>query len=146
MDYREQALDQLGRAAYRLSAADARLRGRATRSADALSLTHARALRVLAEQGPSTVSQLAAGTETTSAGVTQLVNGLVQAGYVTRQRSATDQRSVTVALTDKGADRHAKRSQALTEALDEAFGDLDEQELARAARVLGQLVEVYDRL
>lgn len=34
---REQVLDQLARAAYRLSAADSRLRGRATRTVGALS-------------------------------------------------------------------------------------------------------------
>ncbi|MFJ9843390.1 MarR family winged helix-turn-helix transcriptional regulator [Kitasatospora sp. NPDC101155] len=140
------ALDRLARAAYRLSAADARLRGRATRTPGALSLTHARALRTLAEQGPLTISQLAAGTETTGAATTQLVNGLVTAGYVTRTRQPEDKRSVLVALTNAGRARHDQRQQALADALHTDLGDYDETALDRAAEVLQRLSAVYDRL
>ncbi|MEU6971026.1 MarR family transcriptional regulator [Kitasatospora aureofaciens] len=143
---RAQALDRLARAAYRLSAADARLRGRATRTPGALSLTHARALRTLADRGPLTITQLAAGTETTGAATTQLVNGLVSAGYVTRTRPPEDKRSVLVALTEAGRDRHRQRQQALTEALHSDLGDYDEEALDRAAEVLHRLSAVYDRL
>ncbi|MFH9352893.1 MarR family transcriptional regulator [Kitasatospora sp. NPDC017646] len=143
---RAQALDRLARAAYRLSAADARLRGRATRTPGALSLTHARALRTLAEQGPLTITQLAAGTETTGAATTQLVNGLVNAGYVTRTRPPEDKRSVLVTLTDAGRARHRQRQQALAEALHSDLDDYDEDALDRAAEVLHRLSAVYDRL
>ena len=86
---RRAAIDELARAAYKLSAADARLRGRATREPTALSLTHARALKSLAESGPMTIGALAERVETTGAAVTQLVNGLVRAGLVTRERAST---------------------------------------------------------
>ncbi|MFJ9446595.1 MarR family winged helix-turn-helix transcriptional regulator [Kitasatospora sp. NPDC101235] len=145
-DDRARALDRLARAAYRLSAADARLRGRATRTPGALSLTHARALRTLAEQGPLTISQLAAGTETTGAATTQLVNGLVTAGYVTRTRQPEDKRSVLVTLTDTGRARHDQRRQALAEALHTDLGDYDDDALDRATEVLQRLSAVYDRL
>ena len=52
------AIGELARAAYTLSASDARLRGRATRDPQALSLTHARALKNLAECGPMTIGVL----------------------------------------------------------------------------------------
>ncbi|MFF0414013.1 MarR family winged helix-turn-helix transcriptional regulator [Kitasatospora sp. NPDC004745] len=143
---RARALDLLARAAYRLSAADARLRGRATRTPGALSLTHARALRTLADQGPLTIGQLAAGTETTGAATTQLVNGLVAAGYVTRTRPPKDKRSVVVTLTDAGRERHRQRQQALTEALHTDLADHDAAALERAAEVLHRLSAVYDRL
>ncbi|MFE7531681.1 MarR family winged helix-turn-helix transcriptional regulator [Kitasatospora sp. NPDC057542] len=145
-DDRARALDRLARAAYRLSAADARLRGRATRTPGALSLTHARALRTLAEQGPLTISQLASGTETTGAATTQLVNGLVAAGYVTRTRQPEDKRSVLVTLTDTGRARHDQRRQALAEALHTDLGDYDDDALDRATEVLQRLSAVYDRL
>ncbi|MET8543942.1 MarR family transcriptional regulator [Kitasatospora sp. NPDC004799] len=145
-DDRARALDRLARAAYRLSAADARLRGRATRTPGALSLTHARALRTLAEQGPLTIGQLAAGTETTGAATTQLVNGLVTAGYVTRTRQPEDKRSVLVALTDTGRARHDQRQQALVEALHADLDDYDDAALDRATEVLQRLSAVYDRL
>ncbi|MEZ0110075.1 DNA-binding MarR family transcriptional regulator [Catenulispora sp. EB89] len=144
---RDQALDVLARAAYSLSAADSRLRGRATRIPGALSLTHARALRALAEAGsPLSIRQLAAATETTDAATTQLVNGLVAADYVTRERPAHDKRSVLVALTDTGRRRHDERQAILTKALDTAFAHHDTAALDAAVDVLRQLAAIYDRL
>ncbi|WP_042425457.1 MarR family winged helix-turn-helix transcriptional regulator [Streptacidiphilus anmyonensis] len=142
----DQALDQLARAAYSLSAADARLRGRATRTPGALSLTHARALRVLAESGPLPVGQLAAATETTGAATTQLVNGLATAGYVTRERPANDKRSVLVTLTDAGRRRHQERQAILTQSLDTALAHHDDDALATATDVLRHLAAIYDQL
>ncbi|AFU02060.1 MarR family winged helix-turn-helix transcriptional regulator [Nocardia brasiliensis] len=146
MPTRDTALDQLARAAYRLSAADSRLRGRATRSPDALSLTHARALRVLADQGPLTIGQLAAGTETTGAATTQLVDGLVAAGYVTKKRSPEDKRSVLVTLTEAGRTRCGERMAAMHTALQEELADHDTAALHSATEVLHRLVAIYDRL
>ncbi|MEV6973908.1 MarR family transcriptional regulator [Kitasatospora sp. NPDC093806] len=143
---RTAALDALARAAYSLSAADSRLRGRATRSPQALSLTHARALRVLADEGPLTVSRLAAGTETTPAAATQLVNGLVDAGYVTRERTADDRRSVLVTLTPAGRERHLQRQQALYAELGALVADLDEATVEAVTGVLRGLAGIYDEL
>lgn len=143
---RSRALDDLARAAYSLSAADSRLRGRATRTPGALSLTHARALRVLAEDGPLPVNQLATRTETTGAATTQLVNGLAEAGYVTRERHAQDKRSVLVTLTPTGRARHQEREEALTDALAEALGHLAPAALDTATDVLRRLAGIYDGL
>lgn len=143
---RAAALDQLARMTYRLSAADSRLRGRATRSPEALSLTHARALRVLSEQGPRTISQLAAGTETTGAATTQLINGLVAAGYVTRERASGDKRSVLVSLTDTGRARSRERMAAMSAALQAELADQDIAALLSATAVLDRLIAVFDRL
>ncbi|WP_037820697.1 MULTISPECIES: MarR family transcriptional regulator [unclassified Amycolatopsis] len=143
----DEAITRLARAAYRLSAADSRLRGRATRSAEALSLAHARALKSLAEHGPMTVNQLAGHVETTGAAVTQLVNGLANAGYVTRERAASgDRRTSIVALTDAGRRRHEEREQVLAAGLRELTEDLDEQAIDAAGTVLTRLADLYDRL
>ncbi|MEY9930003.1 DNA-binding MarR family transcriptional regulator [Catenulispora sp. GP43] len=143
---RDQALDRLARAAYSLSAADSRLRGRATRTPGALSLTHARALRVLAEAGPQSISQLAAATETTGAATTQLVNGLAAAGYVTRERPVGDKRSVLVVLTATGRQRHDERQAVLNQALDTALAHHDPAALDVATEVLRTLAAIYDEL
>jgi DNA-binding MarR family transcriptional regulator len=141
------AIAELARAAYTLSAADARLRGRATRDPQALSLTHARALKNLAECGPMTIGALAERVETTSAAVTQLVNGLERAGFVTRERAETgDRRVATVSLTDAGRARHAERQTHLERSLDEALTDLDAVEVESVAAVLRRLAELYDTL
>jgi DNA-binding MarR family transcriptional regulator len=143
----DEAIAGLARAAYRLSAADSRLRGRATRDAEALSLAHARALKSLAEHGPMTVNQLAGHVETTGAAVTQLVTGLVTAGYVSRERAASgDRRTSIVALTDKGFRRHEEREQVLTAGLRELTHDLDQETIEAAGTVLTRLASLYDRL
>ncbi|MFJ9363434.1 MarR family winged helix-turn-helix transcriptional regulator [Nocardia sp. NPDC101769] len=143
---RATALDLLARAAYRLSAADSRLRGRATRSPKALSLTHARALRALADRGPLTIGQLAAMAETTGAATTQLVNGLAAAGYVTRERPPGDKRSVLVTLTEAGRTRCRERMTAMTDALRDELAEQDIAALRSATEVLDRLVAVYDQL
>ncbi|WP_439381321.1 MarR family winged helix-turn-helix transcriptional regulator [Amycolatopsis lexingtonensis] len=143
----DEAIAGLARAAYRLSAADSRLRGRATRDAEALSLAHARALKSLAEHGAMTVNQLAGHVETTGAAVTQLVTGLVAAGYVSRERAASgDRRTSIVALTDKGVRRHEEREQVVTAGLRELTHDLDRQTIEAAGTVLTRLASLYDRL
>ncbi|WP_031465930.1 MarR family winged helix-turn-helix transcriptional regulator [Sciscionella sediminilitoris] len=147
MSDRTTAVDQLAKAAYRLSAADSRLRGRATREPGALSLAHARALKSLAEHGPMTVGKLAAQVETTGAAVTQLVTGLVTAGFVTRERPRSgDRRTTTVALTEAGLARHREREQVVTAGLTELLHELDADSIATAANVLDQLAVLYDRL
>ncbi|WP_247204164.1 MarR family transcriptional regulator [Streptomyces sp. AgN23] len=143
---RRAPLEALTRAAYSLSAADARLRGRATRTPGALSLTHARVLRVLAEEGPLPVTRLAEHAETTGAAATQLVNGLERAGHVTRERPDNDRRSVFVALTPAGLQRHREREQVLGRALGEALQHLDDHALHAATEVLRRLAVIYDGL
>ena len=143
---RAAALQRFSEASYTLSAADARVRGRATRIPGALSFPHARALRVLAEQGPLTISQLATHTETTGAAVTQLVNGLVTAGYVTRERPDGDRRTVLVTITPDGRSRHGERQQVLAAALEENLGQLTVDQLRVAADAMRALAGIYDRL
>jgi MarR family transcriptional regulator, organic hydroperoxide resistance regulator len=141
------AIGELAKAAYKLSASDARLRGRATREPGALSLTHARALKSLAECGPMTIGALAERVETTSAAVTQLVNGLARAGLVTRERAETgDRRVATVSLTAAGHARHIERQTQLERSLDEALADLDATQVQSVATVLLRLADLYDTL
>jgi len=103
-------------------------------------------MRVLAEQGPLSINQLAAGTETTGPATTQLVNGLVAAGYVTRTRQPGDKRSVLVALTDAGRQKHMQRQQQLTETQQQIFADYDAAALDSAAVALDRLAAIYDEL
>jgi MarR family transcriptional regulator, organic hydroperoxide resistance regulator len=143
---RVELIDELARAAYKLSAADSRLRGRATRHAGALSLTHARALKSLDENGPMTIGALALSVETTGPAVTQLVTGLEAAGFVTRTRGETDRRVSTVSLTKAGRDRHRKRQRHLQHSLVELTEDLDAAGIETAATVLRRLADLYDTL
>jgi DNA-binding MarR family transcriptional regulator len=88
----------------------------------------------------------AAGTETTAAAATQLVSGLVAAGYVTRERTEQDKRSVLVALTDTGRQRHRERQSGLNQALHDALAEHDTATLDAATDVLRHLASSYDDL
>lgn len=138
--------DRFARAGYTLSAADARLRGRVSRDHDALSFTHARVLRALVEEGPLSVKQLTKHTETTGAAVTQLVNGLVDAGYVARERVEGDRRTVLVTITESGRRRHLERQRKMDTAFDETFARFSPEELGAATEILAAIAEFYDRL
>lgn len=143
---RGEAIGRLSRAAYSLSASDGRLRGRATRVRGAVSMTHARALRVLAEQGPLSVRALAECAETTAPATTQLVNGLVDAGYVTREVDPANRRAVIVTITEAGLARHREREATIEAAFERELGHLGVAELAAAAEVMRRLAIVYDEL
>lgn len=136
----------LVRAAYQLSAADARLRGRATREAGALSMTHARILKLLDERGSLSVTELAEGTETSSGAVTQLLKGLVAAGYVEKHVADDDRRRVEVTLTSVGQERSRQREAMIHAWLQTSLASYSEQELTAVVTILTQLGELYDRL
>src|SRR5438067_460677 len=59
-------------------------------------------LRKLAEVPSLTVGDLASRTATSQSSASEVANRLVQAGLVTRQRSARDARSVELSLTKSG--------------------------------------------
>ena len=101
---------------------------------------------MLADQGPLAIGQLAAGTETTAAAATQLVSGLVTAGYVTRERTEQDRRTVLVARTDTGRQRHRERQSGLNQAPHEALAGRDTAGLDAATDVLRRLATSYDDL
>lgn len=77
-----------------------------------LQLTHPQYLVMLAlwERSPRSVKDLSEALQAESATLSPLLKRLQSSGYVTRQRSATDERLLTVELTDEG---RALREQAL---------------------------------
>ncbi|RNB84497.1 MarR family transcriptional regulator [Brevibacillus fluminis] len=140
------AINRLSRATYSLTSADGRLRGRATRIPGAISLAHARALKVLAVEGELSIKDLATHTETTASGVTQLVNGLETNGYVERIRSSQDRRTVTVKLTPKGMARHQERDLILNRLLQESLTDFTTEQIEQASDIITRLCTVFDEL
>lgn len=58
------------------------------------------ALMLIEQQGESTVRDVARALGITSSAATQLVDGLVASGYVTRKTRAEDRRVVTLALSN----------------------------------------------
>lgn len=93
----------------------------------------------LKEQGPLPMSDLAERVGITMAGATGLVDRLVHAGWVSRERSVEDRRIVMIHLTPAGAaavaEDKARRHERLCR-LTSALTDNDLAELERILRVI----------
>jgi MarR family transcriptional regulator, 2-MHQ and catechol-resistance regulon repressor len=67
-----------------------------------LTISQFGALEALLHRGPMCQSELAAKLLKSGGNITLVVDNLVKAGFVTRQRDEQDRRFITVSLTDKG--------------------------------------------
>jgi DNA-binding MarR family transcriptional regulator len=105
--------------------------GNAAGGPPAVSGAQLRTLIHLAQYGPQTMGELAEGMQITMASATGLVKPLVQLGYVTRGRDATDRRVVRVGLSPRAqemadqmlADRRREVEAALSGMNDQACRD-----------------------
>jgi DNA-binding MarR family transcriptional regulator len=71
-----------------------------------LSRSETALLRHLADHGSSTMSDASAGLGLAMSSTTGIVDGLVEAGLVTRERPEDDRRTVRIALTKRGQKAH----------------------------------------
>jgi len=110
---------------------------------DALGLTYPQYLvmLVLWERGPITVKDLGAALELDSGTLSPLLKRLESAGLVRRERSAADERSVQVHLTDAGAALR-KRASNVPRKIAGATG----LELAELQRLRTQLTELANTI
>lgn len=67
-----------------------------------LGLTHGRMLILLSENGAMKASALAEALSITGGGVTGIADRLIELGYIQRERSQQDRRSVLLTLTEQG--------------------------------------------
>jgi DNA-binding MarR family transcriptional regulator len=102
-------------------------------------------LSVLVFGGPQSVSRLARVEQVSPPAVTKMVDALVAAGFVRRERSTTDRRVVNVAATPAGRrliDRgRAARVRAVETLLEDATPE-DLAALRRAAEVVARALAV----
>jgi MarR family transcriptional regulator, organic hydroperoxide resistance regulator len=132
-----------------LLAAERRLRARDMQRRDRTTYAQSRALLALASEGRGAeipAGQLARAADLHPATVTGMLDGLEEAGLVSRRRSETDRRSVLVALTPEGTLLlESKRVQWHDRwvTLLEEIGDADIQ---TATRVMHQLAAVFSEL
>ncbi|MFZ0089198.1 MAG: MarR family transcriptional regulator [Solirubrobacteraceae bacterium] len=142
---REAAAD-FGRAFKGCVGAVRRLRGRETRAPDELSDAQYGLLFSLREQTALPTHELAYLADLSPATATEMLEGLVAAGLVSRVRSERDRRVVLTSLTDRGQalvqERHARYAPRFNAALAE-FSD---EELHTAAAVLDRLRAMFDEM
>lgn len=86
------------------------------------------------------------GTETSTAAVTQLLKGLVGAGYVDKQEATDDRRKVRVKLTAAGRARHRQREANIQQWMQQALAQYSDAELSATTQILRQLGALHDAL
>jgi DNA-binding MarR family transcriptional regulator len=122
-----------------------RLRGRDTHGVGSEpGNAHFELLALLDEEGRLPAGALAEKLNVTPATVSQMVDGLVEAGYVERRRSERDRRVVAIELTDRGRPWIAERRSEWKRRWRGALAGFDDAELASAAAVLDRIAEMID--
>ena len=128
--------------ALRVSVMRLARRIRLERSSEDLSLNQLSVLGTLLRSGELTLGELAAIERVKPPSITRTVNGLDDAGLVTRRPHATDGRQVMVDLTDQARtvldEDRRRRDLELAQRLDE-LGPADRQLLRRVAPLLDLL-------
>jgi DNA-binding MarR family transcriptional regulator len=139
-------LDELRMAMGELFGAERRLRGREQQQPRDLTHSQLRALIVLDKSDEVTAGELAKSADLNPASVTAMLAQLEANGIVERRRSSHDRRVCIVSLTDKGRGI-VQDKRATWQALWEArLGDLSEQELSAALRVIRTMTALLDGL
>jgi DNA-binding MarR family transcriptional regulator len=95
----------------------------------------------LQDQGPLPMSDIADRVGITMAGATGLVDRLVHAGWVTRERSAEDRRVVMIHLTPAGQEAVAQDKARRRERLRALTSGLSDADLADLHRILGTVLQ-----
>jgi MarR family transcriptional regulator, organic hydroperoxide resistance regulator len=138
-------LTALGLAFRRLFRAVSRMRGRDTHLAGG-ELSHAQfeLLIELDECGELSVGELALAARLSPASVTQMLDGLVESGYVDRTRSDSDRRVVLAALTTLGRARVEAKRAAWKERWERVLADISPRDMKAATSVLERLATMFD--
>jgi DNA-binding MarR family transcriptional regulator len=143
---REQALEELRLSLHELLGAHRRLRSRDSRHPGTIGFVHYRLLAELRRQGRLTPSSLAAAADLSPATVTGMLDALVEAGLVERQRDGTDRRIVWTVLTPSGRRAFDRQRARFVAAWSRELADLDPEAIAGATVVLERLTSFFERL
>lgn len=138
MDFQTQML------AAQLQAASVRIArlARSGSGAEAVGGGRLSALAAVAKAGPMTLAGLAAAERVRPPTMSRIVDGLVEAGLVTREAKPGDRRSVQIAATDAGRDLLAAgdpRLRPIAERL-ERLADSERRALARGVEILERVL------
>jgi len=139
-------LTALGLAFRHLFRAVSRMRGRDTHLGGG-EMSHAQfeLLIELDERGELTAGELAVAARIAPATVTQMLDGLAEAGHVERARSDSDRRIVLARLTPHGQARVAAKRAAWRERWEHALDDVSPREMKAATKVMQRLGEVFEQ-
>ncbi len=106
-----------------------------------LTFAQARALRMLVDAGPIRIGDLAAGLEIVPRSATSRVDGLEEAGLVTRSADPNDRRSVIIAATLEGTDLVDRLRGERKISAESFFASLSAEDKTELRRILGLLTK-----
>lgn len=102
---------------------------------------HARALRIVDRDGPMRLGELAAALHVVPRSVTDVVDALADAGWVTRTPDPADRRATVITTTAAGRARAREVEQVRRAAGDDFFASLPAADRATLRRILQALGE-----
>jgi DNA-binding MarR family transcriptional regulator len=145
-DSRRAEIEELRAALAHMSGAERRLRGRDHSRPGELTFAQIRALAALGREREMTAGELARGADLNPATVTAMLDHLEAAGIVARHRSTTDRRVCNVSLTGDGWELLEQKLAAWQGRWEDKLADVSDADLRAAARVVGQVTELYDEI
>jgi len=99
---------------------------------------------VVDNKGP-TIKELAESRGTSSSAVSQLVNGLVENGYLVRDTDSQDRRAMVIGLSKKLRRRLSRTQDALVACYEPVFAELSSEELAEYDRLNQKLAAALQK-
>jgi DNA-binding MarR family transcriptional regulator len=143
---RAASLEELRLALQEMLGAHRRLRSRDSRLTGAIGFAHYRLLSELRHEEALTASHLAHAADLAPATVTEMIDTLLAAGLVERQRDADDRRLVQISLTPFGRLEFDATRARFVAAWERELSDLDPDALDQATVVLQRLAQFFDGL
>jgi DNA-binding MarR family transcriptional regulator len=143
---REAALEELRLALQEMLGAHRRLRSRDSRITGAVGFAHYRLLSELRREGALTASQIAKAADLAPATVTEMLDTLVGAGLVARERDTSDRRVIRASLTPLGRREYDAKKARFVKAWERELSDLEPEALEGATIVLERLAQFFDGL
>ncbi len=119
-----------------------RLWSQTLREAGGPSIVRVRLLAVLSDKGPSRAGELASFCGATPSTVTELIDGLVSEGQVSREDDPRDRRAVVLALTDRGRAELRRVEDLMTSTLLRSLEGLSGAQRSRLRIALTDLNEI----
>jgi DNA-binding MarR family transcriptional regulator len=123
-----------------------RMRSRETRGPGELSDAQYSVLFCLRDAEALSAGDIALAADLSPASATEMLEGLALAGLVRRERSQRDRRVVLTSLTEHGRKLTEQRRARFEPRLMAALEAFSNEELDTAARVLGSVRAMFDRL
>ena len=118
----------------------------AFQSEHGLPLSHFQVLSLLEERGSMSVSEISEYFDIAKPNITPLVDRLVNAGLVDRVRSTTDRRVVYIVILDEGRERLKTIRSLLGENVATWKKSLTDEEFARLAGALNDVVHLLEKV